>query len=160
MAHWSESISTLTWIMVAVIILIILIFVYISTYGTGRKDKHKTREERLEDLASIDRVEHTYLNWIILATVFLIMTFRVKGFEPASIYFSIVFMIITILIFVIANVEYLYERVDLLEDGITTFGRLDYLFAIVAVVIIVCIFLLYDILKNDRTFAHSFISKG
>lgn len=151
--RFRRSISTLTWIMLGIIILIIIIFVYVSSYGTSRQDTNKSKQDRLEDLGRIDRLEGVYLQWVILATVFLIMTFRVKGFEAASIYFSVAFMIITIIIFVIANVEYLYERMDLCQDVIKSPARLDYLFAIVGIVIIICVFLLYDILKNDKTFA-------
>jgi len=136
--------------MLAVIILIIIIFVYISSYGRSGRDSKLSDKEYLARQGRLDRLEGVYLEWIILATVFLIMTFRVKGFEPGSIYFSIIFMIITILIFIIANVEYLYERVELYESGITVLRRMDYLFCIVTIVILTCIFLLYDMLKNDR----------
>jgi magnesium-transporting ATPase (P-type) len=158
MKKWDSSISILTWIMIGLIIGIVLMFIYFLIYDTDRPDHDHTDKVSLALRSEIDRVEANYITWIILSTVFLIMTFRVKSFEAGGAMFSVFFMIVSILLFILANVEYLSERKQLFNKGIIVFTRLDYLFAIITLVILICVMLLYDILKNDSAFTGSILS--
>ncbi len=152
--------SALTWIMIGIVILIITIIIWAYYYGRGAEpDPEKTEVQRLKERVEVDRLEGNFIAWFILATIFLIMTIRIKSFGPGGIHFSILFMIITIILFMLAIIDYVIERNTLKDDGITPRSRLDYLFIIAMVITVASVFLLYYILKYDKNYAHTIINK-
>ena len=140
----STSTSTINWswwIVILIILVILTIFIY-----EGTKDSNTAQSP--EAIKEIDRLERNFLAWITVASIFLAAAIIIKNFLNSSSYYSIVFFIIVILLLTITNADYLQERKSLAQKGITVFPRLDYLFLIVTVVIIICVIIIYNIIAE------------
>lgn len=100
-----------------------------------------------------DRVEDNYISWIIAAFLFFSAAVYVKGFEADTSVVSTIFLIIVLLMLIIINFEYLIDRCNLLEEGQEIRNRLDYLFGIICIVIIVISIFALDSVRQQRLFS-------
>nr|QBK91205.1 MAG: uncharacterized protein LCPAC202_01790 [Pithovirus LCPAC202] len=135
----------LFWLTLFVIGIIILLMVYFFFLPMSPKGKLKTEEE----FSLVNRIEDTILAWITIATFFITLGIIIKGFERYSVYFSLTFILMGIIMLVMGNINYLGDRQLILRNNFEVPAKLDVLFIVVIIGIIVTIFILYDVIRYE-----------
>ncbi len=135
----------LFWLTLFVIGIILLLMVYFFFLPTSPKNKSMTADE----FVLINRIEDTILAWITIATFFITLGIIIKGFERYSVYFSLTFILMGIIMLVMGNINYLGDRQLILGKNFDVPGKLDVLFIVVIIGIIVTIFILYDVIRYE-----------
>lgn len=135
----------LFWLTLFVIGIIILLMVYFFFLPTSPKNKSMTADEFI----LINRIEDTILAWITVATFFITLGIIIKGFERYSVYFSLAFILMGIIMLVMGNINYLDDRKLILGKNFDVPGKLDVLFIVVMIGIIITIFILYDVIRYE-----------
>ena len=100
------------------------------------------------------------LAWLTIAVFFITLAIIIKGFERYSIYFSIGFLVTGIIVLVISNIDYLNDRRLITASGLTVRPRMDALFVIVLIAIIISTFMLYDIIRYEVPSSWDFKKEG
>lgn len=130
MTLWNKRFDLLFYF--AIIILIIVMIAYLrllSCDGTSDNNNDSSKD--------FDRIEDVYINWLIAAFLFFAAAVYIKNFENNTNIVSVIFFTIVILMLIIINFDYLMGRCQLLNQGVPGRHRLDYLFGIICIVIIV-----------------------
>ncbi len=136
----------LFWLTLFIIGFIILLMVYFLFLPVSNKSSRLKVED---EFILVNRIEDTILSWITVATFFITLGIIIKGFERYSIYFSLTFLLMGIIMLVMGNINYLGDRQLILQGNFKVPAKLDVLFIVVIIGIIVTIFILYDIIRYE-----------
>ena len=112
-----------------------------------------------EDTEKIDRLERIYLSWITNGAIFLASAPIMRTVGKNGKYYTLILLVIGIVIFAVTNIDYLQERTELTNNDIDIPLRLDLLFVIMTVVIIVMIIIGYDYSVNSEKMFDNNIKK-
>jgi magnesium-transporting ATPase (P-type) len=137
----------LFWLTVAVIIVIILVMAYFYFRPLPKSNGVNLTAD--DEFIILNRLEDTILAWITVATFFITFAIIIKGFERYSIFYSIGFLVLGIILLVMVNVNYLTDRQRIAAAGFKIKPRMDVLFVIVLMATIISIIILYDIINYD-----------
>ena len=110
-----------------------------------------------EKIEKIDRLERIFLSWITNAAIFLASAPIMRNMGKNGKYYTLVLLVIGIAMFTVTNIDYLQERSKLTEDEIEIPLRLDLLFVIRTIVIIVMAIIGYDYsINSEKMFEYYF----
>jgi len=102
-------------------------------------------------MEDVQQLENNFLAWITAASIFLAIGVVIKNYKDYGKYYFIAFFSIGIALLIITNLDYLKEREKLTEQKLEVFPRLDQLFILISVAIILCIIItiivIFDILN-------------
>lgn len=90
-------------------------------------------------MEEVQQLEDNFLAWITAASIFLAIGVVIKSYENYGNYYFIIFFSIGIGLLIVTVSDYLTERKRLTEKGLKVFPRLDQLFYLILLTIIVCI---------------------
>lgn len=134
------------WLTLIIIGIIVVFMVYFYFQPTS-KMKGGQALPNTDEFIFLNRIEDTILAWITLSALFITLSIVIKGFESNSIYYSIIFLLIGIISLIMANINYLEDRKRIIQARLLVPSKLDVLFMIVIVGIVVSILILYDIIR-------------
>ena len=96
----------------------------------------------------VQQLENNFLAWITTASIFLAIGVIIKSYEDYGNYYFIAFFSIGITLLLITNLDYLKERKILEDQNIEVFPRLDQLFILISITILICSIITVIVLSN------------
>ena len=122
-----QSRGWLFWLTLLVIgIIIVLMIYFLFLPGSDKLPRLKVEDEFI----LINRIEDTILAWITVSTFFITLGIIIKGFERYSIYYSLTFILMGIIMLVVGNINYLADRQLILQNNFKVPAKLDVLFIV------------------------------
>ena len=97
---------------------------------------------------SAQQLENNFLAWITVASIFLAIGVIIKSYEDYGNYYFVAFFSIGITLLLVTNLDYLKERKNLVDQNVEVFPRLDQLFILITITIIICSVITVVILSN------------
>ena len=145
----------LFWPMLIILTIIVVVLIFIFTSPLPFPDdfvssdvegkSHPLRPD--DEFTIINEIENTQIDWLRVV-VFLITLAVILRSLDKNIFYSIFFLIVAFVTCIVLNMDYIQNRREAAKSGYETNWRMNYLFYVVLVIMVVVAFILYDIIRD------------
>ena len=148
----------LFWPMFIILTIIVIVLIFMFTTPLPYPDDHihsSMREKEYDqvwepdhEFTIINEIENTQLDWLRVV-VFLITLAVILRTLDKNIFYSIFFLIVSFVTAIVLNIDYIQNRREAAKSGYETTWRMDYLFYVVILIMVIVAFILYDIIRGN-----------